>query len=36
MDTVEEPTADTPREETLVEASVGLESQDMVQIHNGG
>ena len=35
MDTVEEPTADSLWEENVVEASVGLESQDMVQIQVG-
>ena len=35
MDTTEEPTADSPWEENVVEALVGLGSQDMVQIHVG-
>ena len=33
MDMMEEPTVDSPWEENVVEASVGLGSQDMVQIH---
>ena len=35
MDTVEESTAELPPLENIVEASVGLGSQDMVQIHVG-
>ena len=35
MDMSEEPTVDSPQEETVVEALVGPGSQDVVQIHMG-
>ena len=35
MDTLEEPPVDSSWEAALVKASVGLRSQDMVQIHAG-